>query len=106
MLLSCHGSILVGPVTHQFQGWALCGCRAPAPVLYLGRSVQLLVQNSLPVKASLPLEPRCQGFGKAPQSVSTLGRGWVEAGWGYNTQPRFLRSTSEGLGLRGTVTPG
>lgn len=106
MLPSYHGSILVGPVTHQFQGWALCGCREPAPVLYLGQGVRLLVQNLLPVKESLPLEPHCWGLGKAPQSVSTLGCGGVEAGWGYNTQARFLRSTSEGLGLQGTVTPG
>ena len=81
MLLSCHGSILVGPVTHQFQGWALCGCRAPAPVLYLGRGVRLLVQNSLPVKASLPLEPRCRGLGKHPsQSAPLAVAGWKHAG--------------------------
>lgn len=85
MLLSCHGSILVGPATHQFQGRALCGCRASAPVLYLGWGVRLLVQNSLPVKASLPLEPRRRGLSKAPQSVSTPGRGGGETGWGYNT---------------------
>ena len=68
MLLSCHGSILVGPATHQFQGRALCGCRAPAPVLYLGRGVRLLVGNSLPMKVSLPWSPTAGASVKHPVS--------------------------------------
>lgn len=38
-----------------------------------------------PHESVTALEPRCQGLGKTPPSLSTLGRGRVETGWGYNT---------------------
>ena len=81
MLLSCHGSILVGPATHQFQGRALCGYRAPAPVLYLGWGVRLLVGNSLPMKVSLPWSPAAGASVKHPrQSAPSAMAGWRQAG--------------------------
>lgn len=82
MLLSCHGSILVGLATHQFQGRALCGCRAPAPELYLGWGVRLFfVGNSLPVKVPLPWGLAAGASVKHPsQSAPSAVAGWRQAG--------------------------
>ena len=57
-----------------------------------------------PHESVTALEPRCRGLGEAPPSVSTLGHGGVETGWGYNTYHASLEEHQKVWACRGRDT--
>lgn len=69
-----------------------------------GAESQALGGELAPCEVATALGPRCRGLGKAPQSVSTLGRGGLETGWGYTFTHASLEEHQKVCAFRGSDT--